>query len=182
MKRAWLLLALVLAAGDAAAAERLGRLFFTPAQRAQLDVARSQKSRAPLASEPEEAAPVPEVVTYGGIVRRSDGKTTVWINNHPIDDGKPSARMPVTSRVRPDGSVRLEVPQTNRSFDLNVGQSAEIQSGTIQEPYARSPAVARPQPKPLAGGGSGASPKPEGAPPRPPGARQDHDDNDEDRR
>lgn len=182
MTRAWLFLALVLAVGDAAAAEPLGRLFFTPVQRTQLDVARSQKIRAPFAPEPEEAAPVPEVVTYGGIVRRSDGRTTVWLNNRPINDGKAAARMPVTSRVRPDGSVNLEVPQTNRSVNMKVGDSLEMVSGSIEEPYARSPAVAKPQPKPAAGGGSGSSPKAEGASPRPPSARKDQDDDDPDRR
>ncbi len=182
MTRGWLLLALLLAVGDAAAAEPLGRLFFTPVQRAQLDAARSQKSRALLAPEPEAAAPVPEVVTYGGIVRRSDGRTTIWINDRPIDDGKAADRMPVTSRARPDGSVNLEVPQTSRSVNLKVGQSVEITSGSIEEPYARNPAIAKPQLRAATGGGSGTSPGVEGASPQSPSARKDRDDDDSDRR
>lgn len=171
-----LALALALAVGKAPAAEPLGRLFFTPAQRAQLDVARSQKSHASPASDQEAAAPVPEVVTFGGIVRRNDGTTTVWINNRPVNDGKASDKLPVASRVRPDGSVNLQVPQTNRSVDLKVGQSVEIVSGTIAEPYARSPAAANPAPKPAAVRDNSPAAKPESASQPPPGTRQGPDD------
>ena len=181
MTRALFALALVLALGETRAAEPLGRLFFTPAQRAQLDVARSQKSRATLASDQEEAAPVPEVVTYGGIVRRNDGKTTVWINNRPVNDGKAADGMPVASRVRPDGSVNLAVPQTSRSVNLKVGQSVEIVSGTIEEPYARPRVAAKPVPK-QATAGSSAATKPETVSPRPPSTRNDPDDDGPDRR
>ncbi|OFZ87864.1 MAG: hypothetical protein A3F74_07665 [Betaproteobacteria bacterium RIFCSPLOWO2_12_FULL_62_58] len=182
MTRALLALALALAAGGVPAAEPLGRLFFTPVQRAQLDAARSQKSRGTLALEQEEAAPVPEVVTYGGIVRRNDGKTTVWINNRAVNDGKPADRLPVASRVRPDGSINLEVPQTNRSVNLKVGQSVEIVSGTIEEPYARSHVAAKPVPKTAASRDNSAAAKPEGASQPPPGTRKDPDENDQDRR
>jgi len=182
MRCAPLLFALLLATATAPAAEPMGSLFHTPAQRAQLDVARSQKNRGTLASEQEEAAPVPEVVTYGGIVRRNDGKTTVWINNRAVNDGKPADRLPVASRVRPDGSINLEVPQTNRSVNLKVGQSVEIVSGTIEEPYARSRVAAKPVPKTAASRDNSAAAKPEGASRPPPGTRKDPDENDEDRR
>ena len=79
--------ALLLTAGPAVAAEPLGRLFFTTAQRASLDTARSQRSRVTLSAEKnEEAAQVPEVITYGGMVRRSDGKSTIWLNNRAMHD------------------------------------------------------------------------------------------------
>jgi hypothetical protein len=117
-------------------------LFYTPAQRAQLDAARAQRSRTPVAPE-EVAVAVPEVLTYDGMVRRSDGKTTVWINNRAINDGRPAGSAPFTSTLRADGSVKLGVAQSDRSVDLKVGQSAEIVSGTISEPYTRaSPAAA----------------------------------------
>lgn len=148
--RHWLVLTVAaLAAPAAPGAEPLGRLFYTPAQRAQLDAARSQRSRGPVAPEQEPAAAVPELMTYDGMVRRSDGKTTVWINNRAINDGRPASNLPFTSRLRPDGSVKLGVTQTDRSVDLKVGQSAEIVSGTITEPYSRAaaPAAKRP-PKP----------------------------------
>ena len=73
-------------APPAVAAEPLGRLFFTPAQRASLDTARAQKTRSTVGTEEgvtekPPPPPQPEHVTYGGLVRRSDGKTTVWLND-----------------------------------------------------------------------------------------------------
>lgn len=145
MRSALSLFALLLAAGAASAAEPLGRLFYTPAQRIQLDALRSQKSVAPPVPEQQEPVAVPEIVTYGGIVRRSDGKTTVWINNHVVNDGKASDSLAISSKVRSDDSVTLKLPQASGSIDLKVGQSVEVVSGAIAEPYApRSVSVPAP--------------------------------------
>ncbi len=142
--------ALVLMAGSVRAAEPLGRLFFTPAQRSSLDVARTQRARTTLATERTEevAAPVAQTLTYDGMVRRSDGKTTVWINNRPVSD-KESGGAAIVGRVRPDGSVTLQVPQSGRRVDLKPGQSVELLTGAIEEGYSRRPA-APPEPKPAA--------------------------------
>ena len=144
--------ALMLTSGPAVAAEPLGRLFFTTAQRASLDVARSQKSRATLSAEKEDAAP--EVVTYGGMVRRSDGKTTVWINNRAMHDNERPDGATMVGRVKPDGGVTLQIPQTGRSVDLKPGQSIELLSGAIEEGGSRRLTApkpdAKPEPKPVA--------------------------------
>ena len=76
---------------DACAAE-LGRLFYTPAQRTQLDTLRSRKNIAPPVPEVKDAPPVPDTLTYGGVVRRSDGRSTVWINNRTVNDESREAR------------------------------------------------------------------------------------------
>ncbi|MBY0266473.1 MAG: hypothetical protein K2W84_08665, partial [Burkholderiales bacterium] len=55
----------------------VGRLFFTPEQREQLDLLRLKKVVASQAKD----EPPPEIITYEGIVRRADGQTTVWVNN-----------------------------------------------------------------------------------------------------
>jgi len=136
----------------AAQQERLGRLFFTPAQRSSLDVARNQRARAALATEnPEqEAAPVSQTITYGGLVRRGDGRTTVWLNNQPVRDTDPAGAGAVVSRVRPDGSIVLQAPQSGRSVNLKPGQSVELLSGTVEEGYARR-AFTELEPKPKPG-------------------------------
>ena len=136
--------ALVLAvlAPPAVAAEPIGRLFYTPDQRASLDVARSKRARNVVATEKAEEAPpppTPEVVTYGGIVRRSDGKTTVWLNNRAVS-GKESGDAKMVGKIRPDGTVTLQSPQTGRSVDLKVGQRAELLSGRVNEGYRYTPA------------------------------------------
>lgn len=151
LKLPMVLLALMAVAVPAAAqpAGPPGRLFFTPAQRAALDVARTQRARALLSTDrtEQEAAPVPQTITYGGMVRRSDGKSTVWFNNQPVND-RESLGGAIVGRVRPDGSVTLQVPQSGRSVDLKPGQSVELLSGTVEEGYSRRLEISKPEPKP----------------------------------
>jgi hypothetical protein len=88
--------------------------------------------------EPPPPPPSPEVVTYGGMVRRSDGKTTVWLNNHAVGDKEAASR--IVGKVRPDGSVTLQSPQTGKNVELRVGQRAELLSGRVEEGYRHAPA------------------------------------------
>lgn len=151
-------LALVASTPAAAQAqERLGRLFFTPAQRASLDVARSQRARAALSTEKteQEATPVPQIITYSGHIRRSDGKTTVWINNQAVHDRESAGAAAIVGRVRPDGSVTLQVPQSGRSVSLKPGQSVELLTGAVEEGYPRGIEAAKPEAKPAAAAGTG---------------------------
>ena len=138
-----------MAAAPALAAEQLGRLFFTPAQRSSLDVARTQRARATLSTErtEQEAAPVAQTITYDGMVRRSDGRSTVWLNSRPVNDREPAGGAAIVGRVRPDGSVMLQVPQSGRRVELKPGQSVELLTGAVEEGYSRRPAAA-PEPKP----------------------------------
>ena len=132
-----LLMALVaLCAVKTHAAEPLGRLFYTPEQRAQLDVLRSRKHIAPPAAEPEKPPPAPEVLKYDGIVQRSDGRATVWINSRQIDGAKPGAQLPTGGRLRADRRISVKLPQSGRDVDLRVGQRVDVQSGSVEEPYA----------------------------------------------
>jgi hypothetical protein len=140
-------------------AEPLGRLFFTPEQRASLDVARTQRARRGVSSDGSEetVAPAAQSITYGGVVRRSDGKSTVWINGRPVNDNDPAGGAAVVGRVRPDGGVSLQVPQSGRSIELKPGQSVELLSGTIEEAFSRKPEP--PEPKPAVKPGPGAKPE-----------------------
>jgi hypothetical protein len=107
----------------------------------------------------QEAAPVPQTITYGGMVRRSDGKSTVWFNNQPVNDREPLGGAALVGRVRPDGSVTLQVMQSGRRVDLKPGQSVELLSGAIEEAYSRRP-PAEPEPKPGAKPPAGKAGKP----------------------
>ena len=133
-------------AGAAQAADGLGTLFFTPAQRAQFNILRERSARQPFAAEPEKEAPRgPDVLTYGGIVRPSEGKPTVWINGKPITERGGGRDISVS--VRRDGGVTVAVPQAERAASLRVGQSVDMTSGTIEEPYARRITIVRPAEK-----------------------------------
>lgn len=136
---------LMLGAGTAAAAE-LGRLFFTPAQRATLDTLREKNIGKEAVSEKEPAPPLPQNVTLDGVVRRSDGKNTVWLNSRAVT--APKAGGIGVSTGKNDNRVRLRVPESGRSIDLKVGQTAEIVSGTIAENYSRRAPLPQPEAKP----------------------------------
>ena len=146
MKRALACLACLAIAANASAAE-IGRLFFTPAERAQLDIARTQKkSPAPASlATVEEEAPAPQVVTYGGLVRRSDGKAMLWLNDRLLDEKEALTGSALQGKVRADGVVTLRTPQSGASVDIKVGQSVELLSGKVAEgrnvePPAKPPA------------------------------------------
>ena len=153
LKRLIVLFALVGATAPVAAqpANPPGRLFFTPDQRASLDRARAQRARTTLSTEntEQDAAPVSQTIIYGGVVRRSDGKSTAWLNNQPVYDREQFGGA-IVGRVRPDGSVTLQVPQSGRSVSLKPGQSVELLSGAVEEGYSRRLEVSKPEPKPAA--------------------------------
>jgi hypothetical protein len=76
-------LALIIGLPHHANAEELGRLFFTPAERAAMD---RGNSGAPAQTEAVPSAP-PRI---SGIVTRSDGRRTVWIDGKPRYDSTPN--------------------------------------------------------------------------------------------
>jgi hypothetical protein len=138
----------LLSIAHAASAAELGRMFFTPAQRATLDNARKQNIRVEIGNENEQqstAAPVPQSVSVNGVIRRSDGKNTIWLNNRVVNEQQPGSMNAAVGKA--DNRVRLNVPESGRNLDLKVGQTVEIVSGTIEESYLRRPA-AKPDVKP----------------------------------
>lgn len=118
----------------------LGRLFTTPEQRIALDMRRAASQSmagganpAPTPpsgqpAEPAPAAPAPEPVQLDGVVRRSGGKSTVWLNQVPHTDG--------AAQLRPDQSVKLRL-SSGRALVLKLGQSFNPADGTIQETTGR---------------------------------------------
>ena len=146
MMRACFFIALALAAGATSAAQPIGRLFFTPAERAQLDVSRSTKRVAEPAAEKaaaEPPKPETQIITYSGIVRRSDGKSILWLNSRAADEKEALSGLPVSGRVRPDGGVTLQVPDGGGTINLKVGQRAELTTGRVTEarPPEKAPAA-----------------------------------------
>jgi len=79
------------------------------------------------------------------VIRRSDGKNTIWLNNRIVNEQQPGSMGAAVGKA--DNRVRLNVPDSGRKLDLKVGQTVEIVSGTIEESYLRRPA-AKPEVKP----------------------------------
>lgn len=82
-----------------------GRLFYTPAQRVQLESART-RTATPHARQSERSLPdsAPPPLRYDGMVIRSDGKTTRWVNGKPQLDGSDVSGLK-PGQVRADGKV-----------------------------------------------------------------------------
>lgn len=121
------------------AAEPMGRLFFTPAQRSALDagkaIATPKSSRAPA------APPGPREVTLNGVVTRSDGESTVWVNGHALD----STALPgvsATASGSDPAAARVKMRGTRGTVQLRVGQRLERATGAIAEPYESIPGPA----------------------------------------
>lgn len=116
-------------------AEELGRLFFTPEQRALLDLARRTQATAAQTEAPSDG------VTLSGIVTRSDGRQTVWINGRPQPAGVATGRSPA--------SASIPLPGGGGQVRLRVGQTLDPTSGKVEEGYRRSrpvPAESKPAP------------------------------------
>lgn len=130
MKRT-LLLALALSlAAPAHAAETLGRLFFTPEQRAALDARR--KARVP--DKPAAAAVASPVTRIDGYVKRSQGPSTVWMNGESLSEGSPEApRIEAPARGGAEGSVSITVGETGRRIRLKPGESLDRGSGEVKD-------------------------------------------------
>ena len=119
-------------------AEPLGRLFFTPQQRATLDNSRGQKIKIEVETV-ETEPPALDIISFNGVIKRSDGRSTVWINNHPLNEKHAPSGIKIISRSADDASVTLQLPQSSRNVDLKVGQNLDTASGQIQESYQRAP-------------------------------------------
>jgi hypothetical protein len=90
-------------------AEELGRLFFTPQQRAQLDIEQARNI------DPIEN---PNSLSVNGIVQRRGGERTVWINGVPQIAGPSDERAPE--------SVPVAIPGQSQPVKVKVGQKVTI--------------------------------------------------------
>src|SRR6266704_3600373 len=64
--------------------QEMGRLFFTPEQRAALDARRKARVPDKPAASPVAASPTTRL---DGYVVRSEGRSTVWVNGESLQDG-----------------------------------------------------------------------------------------------
>lgn len=86
---------------SSAAAKELGRLFFTPQQRAQLEQRQSAASTANA-----------HILRVDGIVQKHGGRRTVWINGVPQQ----------TDKAGTSASVPLTLSGQTRPIEVKVGQ------------------------------------------------------------
>ncbi len=97
LHRTTLFLLVALNAGASLAADA-GRLFYTPAQRAQLEAARTRNVTRDM---PADAVPAQR---FDGVVIRSDGGNTSWVNGQPQVGASGVAGLK-PGQIRADGKV-----------------------------------------------------------------------------
>ena len=107
------------------AEEALGRLFFTPERRQQLDHQRQFNLQ-----EQREIAEDP-TLTINGVVTRSSGKRTVWING-VAHDGRETGQGDQGVWVTPDrarpGKIIVQ-PEGSTAANANVGDTVNRSTG-----------------------------------------------------
>ena len=128
-----MVIAWMLAPSAGCADEALGRLFYTPEQRARMDVARQHERSVRI--DEEESPPRSANILLNGVITRSDGKSTLWINRRVQNE----ASQAVT--VGKSGEVRVATPDARQTVRLKVGQSLDMASGQVEEGYRRPPPV-----------------------------------------
>jgi hypothetical protein len=124
MSRVFIALTLFLA-GQACLAQELGRLFFTPEQRAALDARR--KARVP--DRPSAAVVASPTTTLDGYVKRSGGRSTVWVNGEALPEGSGDA-----PRIGSSGDGRVSVPiGEGRRAGIKPGEAIDRGTGEVRD-------------------------------------------------
>lgn len=98
----------------------LGRLFFTPQQRQELDRRRQLNIQ-------EVTAATEDLLTVNGQISRSSGKSTTWVNGVPQDD---------TFRGKDPTMVTLGGSETETSITVRVGQTIDKTRGAVTDGLA----------------------------------------------
>jgi len=132
-----------LGAASAVQAQELGRLFTTPETRARLDQLRARHDYSkPVTRQAEETQPVP-TLTVNGLVLRSDGRRTTWINGSAILEGEPTREgVQVEIGRKLEDGVRLMLPQGFRTVRLKPGEKLMLPEGRVLDAYEQEAAEA----------------------------------------
>lgn len=100
----------ILLTSPATHAAELGRLFFTPQERAKFEMLGAAKMDSPVVQR--------ESLTVNGMIQKSGGKRIFWINGEQQDG--------MVSPGKAPASVRVTVPGSSEPVELKVGQRIEL--------------------------------------------------------
>ncbi len=108
----------------------LDRLFFTPERRQQLD---RQREMNVLDRQPVQADPA---LSIDGVVTRSSGRRTAWINGYPQHESDVGSGVTVTARRADPGRVLVEVndapaarARVGDTVNRNTGEAQDLLNG-----------------------------------------------------
>jgi hypothetical protein len=117
------------------AAQELGRLFFTPDERAALDARR----RARVPDKPAAAVVASPTTKLDGYVKRSRGPSTVWVNGEALPEGSGDA-----PRIGPRVSIPLG--EGGRRAALRPGEVLDRGTGEVRDVIGDGEIRVRPTP------------------------------------
>jgi hypothetical protein len=134
-----------LASTQVVAEDDFGRLFSSPAERQRLDILRQNQKlivatpQKNMLSEPA-VNELPAPITLQGYVKRSDGSTTLWVNNKPVQENSAQDNVEIgrlTKQQNPakngSDSLNVRIPATGKSVRLKAGQQYAPETGQIVE-------------------------------------------------
>ena len=108
-------------------AQELGRLFFTPDQRAALDARR--KARVP--DRPQMTTTVSPTTRLDGYVKRQGGRSTVFVNGEAILEGTQDA--PAVDPERRGGRLPVSPGEGAPRVELRPGESLDRTNGQVSD-------------------------------------------------
>lgn len=138
---------LLLNAPSANANDDYGRLFSRPSERKNLDYLRQNQKLKVISpqdkvqAEPTAVNPVelPAPVTLQGYVKRSDGASTLWVNNKvvqensAVDDVQIGKLNTQTGTTQARDGLNLKIPANGKQIRLKAGQMYVPETDQIRE-------------------------------------------------
>ena len=126
----------------ALAAEPIGRLFTSPAERSNLDYLRQTKKKliTPTIVDAQIDAPeaalilLPEVVNLQGYVKRNDGKQgTVWVNDQALQENSGNKEVQVGKLSENSNRVPIKLSANGKRLNLKAGQVYDPENNRVRE-------------------------------------------------
>lgn len=142
---AMLCLLLTAICGTSLAADtEFGRFYTTPKQRGDLDELRARKPQGeivvkleenPQETRPADSPSVPvDSITLNGVVYRSDGKNTAWVNRNSSNEGNIGGQF---TRVKEEdiraNQAQITLPDDRSTVRLKVGQRYDVNSQQVHD-------------------------------------------------
>lgn len=129
----------------AAAEDDFGRLFSSAAERKKLDTLR--KNQKLMVVNPQKTTilqpatdELPAPITLQGYVKRSDGSTTLWINNKAVQENSTQDDIEIGRLNKQDNSAKnsadslnVRIPATGKNVRLKAGQVYDPETNRIVE-------------------------------------------------
>ena len=131
--------------GSAVADNEFGRFYTSSRQRVQLDELRQQRPQddvvievvpdiLPEIIDDEEEVTIIDSITLNGLVYRSDGKNSAWVNNNSTNEGNIETQfIKVMEQDVQSNTVDIILPDNQTNIKLKVGQQYDIHSQTIYD-------------------------------------------------